>query len=220
MTGRLLKSDAMVQAQVRHHAPAAAGREDRIAKLEGEIERLRTQVAKQSKTIDAFDQQLQQAFSSGRAEGIKVGREDVGSDDAARLAALKLGIEHGLSELRAQLSGIDPLAAGLALDVLQKMFAHPGDSAALVVQLVERQARELDRGAVLQVQVSSADFPGRDPLSELLHVDGLGGVEIETTDRLMSGACVLKLRLGHIATGLDQQWPALRAVIERMAAGE
>jgi len=178
--------------------------------LEGVVEELSAQkIALETKVAD-----LEDALAAGRAEvaravqdhatalaeaKVSAYEEGRAAGEAAKSEALErldAGLAHATGRLTADLQGLETLAVYLAKAALAKVFGDRDGLAARVVDLIRRQLAELERGALLCVEVSARDFPDAESLEGLSRAADLSSVEIRALAGLEPGGCRLRLRLG------------------------
>ena len=73
---------------------------------------------------------------------------------------------------------------------------------------------------LLAVEVSREDFADGEALTALAHRLSPLAVVIEANPEMASGACVMRLRLGRLSIGIDQQWGVLRDLLTEMSEPE
>lgn len=188
-----------------------ATRAERIAALEAELTAHRAAEAQRIK--DAADAETR-AEARGHAAGLEAA--DARADE--RISRLELGMTEARARLDADLENLERLAALLAETALARLIDDTEHRQPLIAATIRRQMQGLEASAVLHVEVSPRDFPTPEALEPLAREAGLAGVRIETVTSLAAGGCRLKLRLGELEVGLDQQWGALRAVLVDLAA--
>lgn len=175
--------------------------------LRAEVKRLREQLDKVSRAAaGARDENVEQ----GRQAGLK----EAASLEAERLAAVRDGIAEASRGFERRLTALDGLAAELAHAALARIFEPVEPMAERVTAMLARQLRLLDEHAVIELHVSSADFA--DPAA----LRALAGerVGIVADPRLRAGAARITCRVGRVDLDLRDQWAALAALLESLAA--
>ncbi len=185
----------------------------RIAALEGDV-RLR------DATIQELRDARAQAFTDGEVEGIAAGLQQASDRQVERLALLDAAIRDSQSILSNGVAGLDRLAAELARDCLDKIFADPDHQAARVTEILAAQLCSIEKSMLVRIEVSRVDFPDDEALAALAAKHELFRTTVTATTALPTGGCVLTLRLGQMEIGLDRQWASLRDVLDAIGTGE
>ncbi len=127
-----------------------------------------------------------------------------------------MGLAEACAAATARLEALEPLAALIAREGLEKILGDPGVYPDLVERIVRRQLAGLKKRGVLAVEVSPLDFSDREALSRL----GAGlspTIAVEVNDELAGGECHLRLKLGDVDVGVQRQWDALRRLLGELA---
>lgn len=184
-----------------------------VSSLEGELR-------ERDVAIDVLRKDVERAFEEGRAKGRELGRSEAEDRESDRLARLEEGIETARREVCDGLVSLERLAALLARECLEKILGDATDRIDLIARIVAAQIQAIDRSMLLHIEVSSEDFPNPAALASLAsRLEPFRLLPVVNAD-LASGGCVMSLRLGRMVVGLDQQWGALRGVLNEMALPE
>jgi flagellar biosynthesis/type III secretory pathway protein FliH len=208
------------------HPPTPVIDQERLA-LEGQVEALSEELQDLAKALQArearigelecdLDAGLADAEAKGREAGLAQGAEA----KAEALAILEGSAERALGDFRAELQALEILAVALAKAGLAKVFGDGGEMTDKVARLIRRQLQELERTAVLRMEVSAADFGSGEALDGLRLAAGLDDVELKANDALSAGDCRIRLRLGELDIGLGQQWGRLSGMLDDALAVE
>lgn len=184
-----------------------------------EIERLSMRIV----ALEAEVQQLNEAAIVARSEGEIEGRTQVEKDfEAQRTEAhvqLEAGLDRALEQWSAKLDEVNRLAVMIASVGLERLLLCPEGHLSTLTALIAAQVRALDQSSLLRIKVSPEDFSDSDALAELALSCAIGAVVIEQAADLTAGDCIIQLTLGSIDVGLNQQWSAIRALLETHANG-
>jgi len=180
-------------------------------------QRLEHRLEQQAAELAELRVQLRSAFEEGETKGREAGLREATDGEAQRLARLESGIEQALDTLGRSMDGLERLAPVLAHEALAGILGSSDERLPLVVAAVRHRFAEIEAGTVLQVEVSAADFADDQALEALETAFGPQGPAIHASVALKSGACRIKLRLGTLDIGLDQQWGRLSALLQDMA---
>ena len=182
--------------------------------LAGEIDRLES-------LLDARDEIIAKhaaALAAARAEGETVGREAAEAafeeERAEALERLESGLGEAQAELRQALVQTGDLALLVARQALERLFGDPNARAETVVALIAHQLAQMEREAVLAVEVSRVDFPDTREIASLAERLGLPPGSLKAPLELGAGACRMRLRLGTLELGIDRQWATVRALLD------
>lgn len=168
---------------------------------------------RQKEEIGRLKKEVRTAYSEGEAAGRAAGLKDANRREEERIELLRSGVKQALETLRQEFASLERLSSLLAREALGKILADPADAAELVVRIIRRQLEELSDQSTLQVNVSSRDFD-QEGATSAQQALARPGLELRCTDALVSGQCRIKLKLGEVDVGLDQQWQALSALLQ------
>lgn len=190
-----------------------------------ELERLRAEVAELSADLAARDDRIATlaleigaAFDKGEDAGREAGRRDAEDERAGMIAAIKEAADAALARLGKEMGALERLAPLLAETCLERMLLASEARIEVVTGLIRGQIGQIQAGAVLATQVSAEDFATPEALDGLRAALADPAFEVAASKALASGDCTIALRLGTLNVGLGQQWGALRATLEAMAA--
>jgi flagellar biosynthesis/type III secretory pathway protein FliH len=211
---RLIKASDLDSRAVRPVGVAALPQEDEVSILRRRIVSLQADIGEREGTIaklrENLNAQKEEVYEAGRALGLKQAEDT----SAERLAQLERALQRSTTDIRERLASTERLAALLARECLDRMFAETEDRAGIVCDLIERQVRDIEAASILLVEVSSQDFAQGADLDKIVARIGHPDVRIDARADLPSGSCLFSLRLGQVDLGLDQQWGALRTILE------
>jgi len=184
---------------------------EKVAALEAALAEAR---ADQAEHAEAMIRAVADAEARGRQAGLDA------ADDRAdeRMSRLEMSVTEARGKLDADLQGLERLAALLAETALERLIDDLDERRPLIAAIIRRQMAGLDASAVLRVEVSPKDFPDPEALERLAAEAGLAGLRIDAPQDLAAGGCRLKLRLGELDVGLDQQWGVLRGLLTDLTA--
>ena len=189
--------------------------------LEAEVAALKETLKEEETRRDDQLARMQEEMAEAVAEARAAGRAEGAAQKGESLAVLESATIEAVDDFRAALRGLECLAITLSKAALARVFGDHQDVADQVARLIRHQLTALDRDALLWVEVSSTDFADAAALSELSGQIGAESVELRGIDDLPPGGCRIRLRLGELDVGLDQQWRALSGLLdEAIAAGE
>jgi flagellar biosynthesis/type III secretory pathway protein FliH len=200
------------------HAPLSAQDEEREG-LMRQIETLEEALRQREGAMAALRDDAVRQFSAGEENGRAAGLAEAQDRQAERLQLLESAITETRAELTETLASCQRLAGLLAQDCLDKILGAAADREILVERIIAEQVGKIDKAMILAVEVSQADFPASE-IAALGARLGLPEQSIVMRNDLSPGACEMVLRLGRMNIGLNQQWGALRAVLDDMAAPE
>jgi flagellar biosynthesis/type III secretory pathway protein FliH len=185
----------------------------RVARLEEEL-----------RQRDAEVRDLRAAVAQAQEEGAEQGYESglVAAQDrqTERLALLEKSMMRAQASLAEGLTSLSRLSALLAQDCVDIVLGNAGDRAELIERIIVSQMAKIDRAMLVDIRLSRLDFPDQADLASLADRLGAQSFSIVAGDDLPSGGCVMTLRLGRLSVGIDQQWPALRNLLDEMALPE
>jgi flagellar biosynthesis/type III secretory pathway protein FliH len=216
----LLKSGAEAMgARVRPFgAPRQSVADPELERLGEELAALSAELAARDERIAALALEAEAAFDKGEAAGRDAGRREANDEGAAMVAAIKDAADDALARLDEEMRALERLAPLLAETCLERMLLASEARIEIVTDLIRGQIGRIQAGAVLAIQVCAEDFGTPEALDRLHTTLVKPGFEVAASPKLASGDCTIALRLGTLEIGLGQQWGALRAALEAMAA--
>ena len=112
---------------------------------------------------------------------------------------------------------MERLAVVLAVESLEKILGAPGSFADIAGQIIREQLGRLDKSAIVRIDVSATDFIDADRVNALSSQIGGPTCEIHLCDDLSSGDCRIKMTLGTLDIGLNQQWSQLKSLLQDLS---
>jgi flagellar biosynthesis/type III secretory pathway protein FliH len=225
MSGIIKSANHAGLSAVRHLGePLAAASVIPIGKHDEERETLLRRISKLEEDLRRREleaEELATYAERAREEGTEQGYESglIAAQDrqSERLDLLERSLQKAQADLSDSLGSLSRLSALLAQDCVDIVLGNAGDRAEFITRIAQAQIAKLDRAMLCDVNLSRLDFPDDQSIGSL--VQRLGGPHIHCVarDDLPSGACIMTLKLGRISVGIDQQWPALRTVLDQLA---
>lgn len=195
-----------------------------IEALRVQNERLQARILQLESETDVLRQKAKEAFGEGHLQGVEIGRRDVADEQSKHSETLEKGITRAVDEFSQALSHLEYLAPTLARQALEVIIGDKAARRDMVSAIVLKQLKSLEAQAVLYVEVSETDFPG-DTARLILEAGGprerpnglhSREVQIRASALLKSGDCRIKLKLGTLEAGLEDQWGRLKDLLEDM----
>jgi flagellar biosynthesis/type III secretory pathway protein FliH len=198
-------------------APAAkaAAREDPVT---AELRRLRDVVSELEAEVAAHPGALEAARAEGEAAGRATAEAEVNEDREKSLELLAAGISVASDRLDDLLGRTELLGLLVARNAIAKLFGEDGAREAVVIGLAKHQLARIDREMLVAIEVSRLDFPDTREVEELAESLGIARTTVLVRDDLAAGDCRMRCRLGALDIGLDQQWGAIRELIDEWAS--
>ena len=181
-----------------------------------EIERLTALLAERDRQIATHAAALARARQTGEAEGRKAGRAEAEKHEKERVDLLRSAIAKANTGFDGALAALERLAVLLALDCLERIFGHDADRNVQVTAIIKKQLATLETTRVIAIEVSQQDFD-QEALDRLRGDCVPPGIALECSDRLASGDCTIRLTLGGLDVGSNQQWHRLRPALAALA---
>jgi len=196
---------------------SAAAEDPQVLALQADLQQLKSQLAQGETEMADLRNQLGTAFEQGEAKGREAGLREAEASEARRLARLEAGIDHALAAFEEVLGGLERLAPALAHDALAGMIGSADERLQLIEAVVRHQLTVIEAGSALHIEVSAADFVDDDALEAFEKGLGPQAPVVRASVALKSGECRVKLKLGAIEVGPDQQWDRLGPLLQDMA---
>ncbi|HUR85221.1 MAG TPA: FliH/SctL family protein [Solirubrobacteraceae bacterium] len=158
-----------------------------------------------------------QAIADGRAEGMRIGREEVAAELAPAAAALERAAEEAVAVRDAVAEGAEVRAAQLAVAIAEKIVAGALEiEPERVVDVVRGALRGLLDGDRIIVCVHPDDV-------ELVRAAGVGSpearVEIHGERRVARGGALVRTSVGEIDARIERKLDAVRDLISAEVTG-
>ena len=210
---RSLRSAWSGKADDRDAPPLAVANPELVA-LREDRDRLLRLLEERTTDMSELRQQAKAAFREGEAQGREAGRREAEDQGAKSLAQLESGIERAVAVFTQAMSGLERLAPELARQGLAGILGVTDDRAEVVGAIVQRQVKTIEAHAIVHIAVSAADFGDE---AARAHLESIAAAKIHVDSALRSGDCRIKLKLGTLEVGVDQQWGRLEALLKDMS---
>jgi len=188
-----------------------------LAALRAETEGLREKVAQQDAAIAQHGPQRETSYAEGEEAGRRAGRKEADDGREALASRLTASATEALRLFSSEIASLERLAPLLATEALEKVFGHSESRSTLVLDMLRRQLAEIEAQSVVRVEVAAVDFQDSAQLSQATASINPTQLHIRANAELPSGACRIKLTLGSLEVGVDQQWGRLRELLEAQA---
>lgn len=209
----LIKAGADGAARVRAFALVGGGAmqapDPELVALREQCLALEAALAERDEAAAVLAEKADAAYDDGEAAGREAGRAEADERRAEALELLEDASDRACADFTERLQAMDELAALLARTCLDRLFGEPGARADIVRDLIRHQMDGLRGDTPVEIRVSAADFAADAAIE--------GGAQVVVSDALASGDCAIRLGLGTLEAGLDQQWGVLRAALTAMA---
>lgn len=206
----LAAGEAVVDPRQKAFERRAAEQDERIAALTEEL-------AGRDARIARLTEGVIEAHRDGVAEGRLAGLREAEDGRQDRLAKLAGGIEAAMAEFAVRLSSMERLAVTLAGEGLRKIIGDPNLYGELLAGTIRHHAETVGARAVVRVTVSQDDFPTEAELGKLRQNVANGALDLRASPDLPAGACEMRLRLGALDIGVDQQWDRLSLLFDELS---
>lgn len=183
-----------------------------------ELQRLHALLAERDAALEDLRAEVGKARAEGEAAGRIAAELEVEESRERSLELLRDGIEQAGAAVADCQGQMEVLALMIARTALDKLFGDHAGRRTAVTELVVHQLRSIERQTLLQVEVSRLDFPNTGELAELAGQIGVAPVDVCANADLAAGACRMKLRVGTLEVGLDEQWSAIRGLLDDLAS--
>lgn len=193
--------------------------EEECERLNRRLLAVQDELARRDETITSLRGDVEQAFVKGREEGHQLGIAAAEDRQTERLLVLENAAHQAVANVADGVASLERLSALLARDCLDIILGRSDDRTGMVRKIIEVQIAKIDKSMILTVEVSREDFPDTKALAVLSRQFG-NRTKFSTNAELPSGGCTMRLRLGSLEIGIDQQWGALRDLLEEMAMPE
>lgn len=181
---------------------------------------LEEQLRQRSVETDNLRAEVTRARDDGREQGYEIGLAAAQDRQSERLRLLEKSMMQAQTAAVECLTSLSRLSTLLAQDCVDIILGDASDRTEFISSIIETQLAKIDRAMLISIDVSRLDFPNDQLIAALVEKRRLSSVSVKAADDMPSGSCVINLRLGRIAVGINQQWPALKAVLDEMSLPE
>ena len=205
------------------HTPAIAvvKQDEERERLQRRLMALEVELKERDAAIAALRTDVERALVEGRVEGRAAGRAEAEDRQVARLALLQGAIGRCQSELSNSLGSLERLSFLVAQECLDKILGDRDASASLVRRIIEQQIGKVDREMLVGIEVSQEDFPETAILEEVVRkAGGARSITVTATTEIPSGGCRMRLQLGNVEVGVNQQWGVLSELLAELSLPE
>lgn len=185
-----------------------------LVALREELARLHIRLEQKEAEISELRKQADGAFRKGELQGRDAGMREAKDHGLKLVTRLEGGVTAALKSFAQALSSLERLAPALAGQALASIFEDSKPRSALVKDIVQRQLKLVATDAIVHIEVSSADFGNDAALTSLAESVGNPRLSLRSFGHLKSGDCRIKLTLGTLEVGVDQQWGRLSAILQ------
>lgn len=196
----------------------ARAESDAVPFVNPEIAALRAEVQRLDEELLEMKAGEPERIAAAREDGRKAAERTLKANDEAKLGALRAGLEAALETASPVFANVERLALLLTERALANAFDDPGHYGDQIASAIRRQSALLGAQAVMNVEVSRADFADEAALSELSRLLQFGGgVVIDAKAELQSGQARLRLMLGEVEINLPRYWTDLKALLSNLS---
>jgi len=187
--------------------------------LEQTVADLGEALSQRGHEIERLHARVTEAYEEGETAGRILGRAE--AEDAAErgLAVLSDAVDRALAAFTAEIASLDRLAPLIAREGLGKILGDPDLYGELLTSSLQHALKAVEAGSIVHVEVSAADFAEAD-LVVLAARLNVGDARVAASPHAAAGSCTVKLRLGALEVGVDQQWGELDALLRAAAEPE
>jgi len=193
--------------------PALQELQQQVADLQRQLSRISASAAEQARQLDAAERRIETARASGLAEGFTDGLRRAEADFTARSEALAECVSSALSTYETGIQRLAELSSTIALAAIEQVLGSEHGRGEAVARIVARQLQLLTSSAPAEVRVSASDFADTAALHDALASVNVDPARVCTDPALASGQVTIRLQLGQVDAGIDQQLAALRRLL-------
>lgn len=188
--------------------------------LRADLEQAITLIQSRDLEIERLTAEIERAAREAEARGHEDGLKAAADRQAERLALLKAGVDQAVTLLKDELAGLERLAPLIAAEGLERLVGDGGARAELLRDIVVRTVAHLDADTIVRVEVASVDFPDTTALAADATLGAQRKIEVRHASDLKSGDCRIRLVLGELEVGVNQQWGRLSSLLRDLALPE
>lgn len=193
--------------------PALQELQQRVADLQRELSRMSASAAEQARQLDEAERRIETARESGLAEGFTDGLRRAEADFTARSELLAKSVTNALSSYEIGIQRLGELSSTIALAAIEQVLGSEHGRGEAIARIVSRQLHLLTASAPAEVRVSASDFADTAALHDALANVNVDPARVRTDPALAPGQVTIRLQLGQVDAGIDQQLAALRRLL-------
>lgn len=227
MSPVIKSSDAVSARRVRplEFSPTQAGvREAPVdaekVQLRADLEQAVSLIQSRDVEIERLTAEIDRAARDAEAKGYEDGLKAAEHRQEERLTLLKAGVDQAVTQLSGELAALERLAPLVAEEGLARLVGEGGDRCDLLRDMVVRAVAELDADTIVRVEVASTDFPDTTAIAADASLGAQRRIEVRHASAMRSGDCRIRLVLGELEVGLNQQWGRLSSLLRGLALPE
>lgn len=191
----------------------------RFVAYEAEIARLSAEAEEARQELERLQNAQAEALESTRDQAYQDGLKDAATKEDEALERLQRGVDEAVATFDEQLAGLERLSALLARECLDRIFGDDEQRVHLLHEIISHQIGQIEQGNLVAIEVCPKDFSNLERLAELVPLGGPNVKFIPRSDFKRSEISI-KLTLGTLSVGLDQQWGRLRGTLTELAENE
>jgi len=199
--------------------PIAVVDADRL-RLQAELDSVVEQLRQRDAEIERLKVKITEEARAAEAKGYEAGLKAAADREAERVETLATAVRSATDAFAGDLASLQRLAPLLAAEGLERIVGDARVAAQLLEAAVLHAVDQLDADAIVRVDVAAADFADLSPLREAIAARAHRSVEVRYAANLEPGDCRIRLVLGELEVGLNQQWGRLSALLSEMASPE
>lgn len=193
--------------------PALQALQQQVSDLQAQVAHLSASAAEQERQLEEAERRIDTARESGLAEGFTDGLRRAEADFTARSEALAENAAKALSSFETGVEKLAELSSTIALAALDQVLGSTHGRGDAVARIVGRQLDLLATSAPVEVRVSVEDFVDTAALHDALVKAGVDPACVRADPALAAGQVTVRLQLGEVDAGIDQQLAALRRLL-------
>lgn len=227
MSGVIKSADVVGNGAIRGLPLAAVGAgpvtqresetERRLAEAAAQLAQLERRDEESRKLIDDLRKKVDQSFQDGLKEGRELGRKEADDGAAKALGRLGNGIERAIGLFERDLSKLETLAPAVAHAALARLIGRSDLHQDILTRSIAHHMTAIEAASIIRIEVSRRDFGDEEALARLGQAMGRPITDLSASNDLEAGGCRIKLSLGALEVGLEQQWAKLSTVLAGLA---
>ncbi len=198
-------------------APVADASELGHQSLTDECARLSRQLELAEEGMSQLRSQAETAIRDAEIRGREAGVREANDRSSDLVRRVEAGIARAIEDFNASISSLERLSPLLARESLAGIFGQAGPRPDLIGEAIRHQISKIEDIAIIRIEVSAADFGDEHVLASLCQTLGDRQVEVLRLAGMKSGDCRIKLRLGTLEVGINQQWERLSMLLRDLA---
>jgi flagellar biosynthesis/type III secretory pathway protein FliH len=181
------------------------------------VDQLLDKLAQRDAQIAELEANLSASFTKGEAAGRITAEDEFQDDRTAALEVLKQSLVQAGTDYQNAITSLEKLAMLVSIEAIEKMVGNSTRYRSVLRDLIAHQVKDIDASSLVAIEVSRSDFPDTREVAALEKAFSGYRERLAVLDTLAAGECRIKLTIGALEIGIDQQWGEIKTLLKTLA---